>query len=214
MELAKAFDLGWVQVSRPGRGEQADEYDLVRREKDVFHLKARAGILEAGLPEENEAVLLRAVKSEALYQVAAIVLEREDATPARLVVRGEAEAERIQRRRCFRVPVKVGLEVTQPDVVPPRPFRATMADLSAGGVRLVFDHAVFVGQSFLISLDLEDGLPPLRCKGQAVRVMPLADNQSNVGITFQNITEAQEGRITDYLLVALLRRLGGKSLKP
>ncbi len=105
--------------------------------------------------------------------------------------------EHLQRRRFVRMPINLPFTYRLKGKVGP-PKKGYTKDLSAGGIKAVFEEPLLVGQRVLVRIDLEDDLGPMIVEGRIVRV----DAREGViehGVEFLNLSERAIRRIMRFI---------------
>jgi len=113
-----------------------------------------------------------------------------------LVLRIVGRGEHIQRRRFVRVEVNLPFTYRLKGKIT-SPKKGFAKDLSAGGLRGVFEEPLLIGQKVLIRLDLEDGCGPMVLEGRIVRI-DVGDDEIEHGVEFLNLGEKIIRRIVRF----------------
>jgi len=129
------------------------------------------------------------------YPVEIVGVKEENINVLLLKVVGRGE--HIQRRRFVRVEVSLPFTYRLKGRVT-SPKRGCTRDLSAGGLRGIFEEPLLVGQRILIRLDLGDGFGPMVLEGRVVRV-DLKEKEIEHGVEFLNVSERMARRIVRFV---------------
>ncbi|MFM8551223.1 MAG: flagellar brake protein [Nitrospiraceae bacterium] len=118
----------------------------------------------------------------------------------------EASAE---NRAAFRINIALPLTFClESDELQPLPKRAQI-NLSAGGVGLVTERNLALGDSLSMTLFLPSG-PPLQARAKVVRNIPLAKPKESwayyVGVQFIALDEKEHERLNNYIFKLQIER--------
>lgn len=149
------------------------------------------------VPLRGEKYYLWITTARGIYRYPVEIVGIREEKVTLLVLKVVGSGEHIQRRRFVRVEVNLPFTYRlKGRIISPK--RGYTKDLSAGGLRGVFEEPLVVGQKVLIRLDLDDGMGPMVLEGRVVRVDVRGD-EIEQGIEFLNVGEKTVRRIMRFI---------------
>ncbi|MCD6362611.1 MAG: PilZ domain-containing protein [Synergistetes bacterium] len=125
-----------------------------------------------------------------------IVGAEEDRVPL-ILLKVIGQGEHLQRRRFVRVETNLPLSYRlKGRLISPKKGR--VKDISAGGIKGVFEEPLVPGQRILIRIDLGDGLGPMILEGRVVRV-EVREGEIEHGVEFISMSDKAVRRIMRYV---------------
>lgn len=149
------------------------------------------------VPLRGERYYLWITTARGIYKYPVEIVGVKEEKVILLILKVVGSGEHIQRRRFVRVEVNIPFTYRLKGRTGSSKKGYTK-DLSAGGLRGVFEEPLLVGQRILIRLDLGDGLGPMVLEGKVVRV-DLKDDSIEHGVEFLNLGEKLVRRIMRFV---------------
>jgi PilZ domain len=200
LNIEKAFPRCLAKVYRVNEDTDADTYNVMQVRGTRLCLEAKPEMLTQPVPHAGEMIFILSLRPDAAYEMEAKVVDCLDVTKqVCVIVEQSGEIKRIQRRRFFRIPTSFKVEVTV-EGRDETPQSLETRDLSAGGCSILATASIENGEILGLSLDLDDGNPPLVCKGKVCRCRPLEKGLFDWGIAFHDLTEQDTDRMVPVLL--------------
>lgn len=157
----------------------------------------------AATPKTNRlgGVRVVATADDALYRFTSTLLQSSDSL---LYLSFPGEVQRVQRREDVRQPCLIDVEVKIPrgERVPPRRARATAVNISCGGLLIIFDGRLEVGDAVALSMELPDGGPLAEVAARVVRTEPYSHRGQElmrVALRLERLQPADRKRLTQFI---------------
>ncbi len=144
---------------------------------------------------ENYYIWLTTPRGIYRYPVKVIGAE-EDKIPL-ILLRVIGPGEHLQRRKFVRIETSLPVTYRLKGRVG-SPKRGRLRDISAGGIRAIFEEPLLPGQKILLRLDLGNGLGPMILEGRVVRVR-ISGDEIEHGVEFINVSDKAVRRIMRYV---------------
>ncbi len=205
----QTVDIHHTGVS-PDRLHRTRVVDL---DKDYLAVRAydqHGELIDLSIGTEVE---LYFVRPDAIYSMLTHVTDKAiRPEPVLILERDDEKIKRLQRRRFFRVSVRVKVKFLLPDdeVSEEDNRREELTytyNLSAGGLFCPIQSTCQVGDPLELHLFLPKEDEPIHAIGKVVRVQEKKNNLRNIGVNFENIRERDRARLTRFLFRAQARSL-------
>jgi len=124
------------------------------------------------------------------------------------------DVQRIQRREDVRERCLLDVELVTPTdhASPAKPERGTLVDISCGGLLLVYEGEVEVGDTVEVSVQFPRGGPPLQAAGTVVRTEQLSGSGrdlSRVAVHLAGLTVSDRKRVFQFIMGLQVRAATG-----
>ena len=190
MEIEKAFPKSSVRIFSAEDASDGDVFVVTRTGEKRLWLEARLDSLHYPVPGRGMTVFIQSMRADASYQMRAMVLGSEQrANRVCIVVEQAGDLTRVQRRRCFRVLIKLPVQLTDLDAEASRPLDMTTRDIGAGGLCAASPTEIPAGHSVFMSLDIGHDSAPIRCEATVVRSRRASDGACELSLRFNNLSE-------------------------
>lgn len=124
------------------------------------------------------------------------------------------DVQRIQRRADVRERCLIDVEFVTPTdhVSPAKPKRGTLVDISCGGLLLIYEGEMEVGDPVEVSVKFPRGGPPLQVAGTVVRTEQLSSSRrdlSRVAVHLAGLTMSDRKRVFQFIMGLQVRTVTG-----
>jgi len=209
MEIEKAFPKSSARIFSAEDASDGDVFVVTRTGEKRLWLEARRDSLHYPLPGRGTTVFIQSMRADASYQMRAMVLgSRQHSNRVCIVVEQASAPTRVQRRRFFRVLIKLPVRLTDLDAGVPRPMDMTTRDISAGGLCAASPTEIPEGHSVFMSLDIGHDSPPIRCEATVVRSRRASDGACELSLRFNNLGDEEVDRMMPTLMELACKNLG------
>lgn len=206
---------------------QTLEVQIEAHAKKVLHRVAVVGLSESEITIQaldNSGSLFQTpigtpvnvyfIRPDALYSMPSEILDKLlKPSPAVVLARDDEKIQRLQRRRFFRVEVRVNSEIIHLQAPArsggSRIEKTVTRNLSAGGALCALRHLCQIGDQVEMHLELPPGNVPVEALARVVRVqrrVGKAQASQLVGLSFEEMRQSHQSRLTQFLF-----RLQGRS---
>ena len=146
-------------------------------------------------------VQVSATADDALYRFTSTLLRSSDCL---LYLSSPREVRRVQRRDDVRQPCLLDVELVIPigEQMSAKPERATAVNISRGGLLIVFNGRLEVGDAVRLSMKLPGGEPPIKVAASVVRresFSHLGQDLVKVALHITGLQRADERRLTQFI---------------
>ncbi len=146
-------------------------------------------------------VQVSATADDALYHFTSTLLQ---SSGLLLYLSPPREVRRVQRRDNVRQPCLFDVEMVMPgsERAPAKRERATAVNISCGGLLIVFEGRLVVGDAVDLSMKLLRGEPPIQATARVIRTEPfsrIGQNLSRVALRVVGLQRADERRLTQFI---------------
>jgi len=124
------------------------------------------------------------------------------------------DVQRLQRREYVRERCLIDVELVTPgdDSGPVKPKRGTIVDISCGGLQLVYDGRIEVGDPVEVLLKFLHSGPPMQVAGTVVRIERFSRfgrELCGVAVRLVGLTRSAERRLFQFIMALQIKALKG-----
>ncbi len=207
MDIEKAFSVCIAEVTCEGADAPPDYYAVTEAELDVLKLEAERKSLHTVPLESDSIVTVSAFQPDAAYVIKARVLRCLVGNIVTVIVEQQGEIQRVQRRRHFRVEIKLPLKVTSALEDDPFEFELKTTDVSGGGLKAILPREIPLGDTTSVALDLLDGRSWFQIAAKVLRCFPNGKGAFVTCFEFQDVSKKVMNLLLRFVTAEMRRTL-------
>jgi len=204
IKMETAFPLCTVKVFRESENE-SDLFCVTRAEENTLCLETPLDSLQYTPPQIDEHLCIQSASADAAYRLTIRVAEVAIDNWITLVGERESEIQHIQRRAKHRLFANVPIRLTRENFPAKEPMSLITEDINSIGMRILTRMKMPTADPLRITINLDDGLPPIACDGNVVRCHQLNQDLFEIGVRFRGLEKINENRLIQVLLQQLFQ---------